>query len=158
MAVPPRNRPFAKAEMAEALVLLTVVAGFYLVTFRFSDPLLTMEGIPSPAAIPRLILGMLAASAVLRMWLAVTGRGGARFETPDLPRVGATAAIAIAYVVAAAWAGLLLPIPVFVAGLAWIWGGRSVPRLAAMALGVPVFVWVFFDLLFRAQLPLWPWN
>lgn len=146
------------AEIIEAVVILVVVATFYAATFRFSDPLLTMEGIPSPAAIPRLILILLASSALIRLWIAIQQRDGVKVSLQSPVRVLVTACLALAYPIVAAWLGMLLPVPFFCLVLAWLWGGRAWRPVTAMAASLPLFIWIFFELIFKAQLPLWPWS
>jgi hypothetical protein len=46
--------------------------------------------------------------------------------------------------------------PFYCVALGWLWGARSIPKLAGVAVGAPVCIWLLFDVMFRAELPVLP--
>jgi hypothetical protein len=151
-----RNASLRHAEFVEGIALLAVSAGLYGLSFTFPRPLITSDIVVGPLTIPRLVLVIVGLLGITRASLALRIPHDDTTSFPVDPVVAATAALAFAYVIAAAYLGMILPMPFFCVVLAWIWGGRDPLRLTVLAVGVPVFVWVFFDVLFQAQLPLLP--
>ena len=145
-----------RGEFAEGAVIIGVSAFFYALTWNFSDPRLTMESVPSPAAFPRLILAIIMILGLLRVVSAMRVSPTETMEVPWDAVVLVTMVLSVAYAIASYFLGVLIPMPVYCLALAWLWGGRDKVKLTAMAVGLPLFVWVFFVLLFRARLPLGP--
>ena len=147
------------AEIVEGLVVIGISAFLFSMTWDFSESLVTMTAAPSPALIPRIVLVLLMALGAYRLVLAIiTVPIDSTLEIPWNKTVWLTALIALAYVFASTQIGLALPAPLLCIAIACLWGGRNVWAIAAIAIGLPVFVWLVFVVAFGSYLPLFPSN
>jgi putative tricarboxylic transport membrane protein len=81
-----------------------------------------------------------------------------REEPPDLSRtvifrVGLSVILLIVYTILFPRLGFVVTSGLFVGIYAYLFGSRSVLKIALSMAAVPVVVWVFFELLFRIPLP-----
>jgi hypothetical protein len=115
-----------------------------------------METETSPSFLP----------AVLAVLLMLMGGGliaqgflsSRRDAPPDLSRVvvfrvGLSLFLLIAYTILFPRIGFVVASGLFVGAYAYLFGSRSILKIAVSMVAVPVIIWVFFELLFRIPLP-----
>lgn len=81
-----------------------------------------------------------------------------RDAPPDLSRVvvfrvGLSVVLLILYTVVFPRLGFVVTSGVFVGICAYLFGSRSILKIAISMVAVPVVIWLFFELLFRIPLP-----
>jgi hypothetical protein len=144
------------AELIEATVVILFGAFFYAMTWEVTAPLPGVELALTPGSFPRLILGLIIVLGLARGFIALRTP---REETTSFPWdrvVFTTAVLSLAYVIAARYLGIFIPMPFYCVALGWLWGARSIPKLAGVAVGSPFAIWLLFDVIFRAELPVLP--
>jgi hypothetical protein len=81
-----------------------------------------------------------------------------RDAPPDLSRVvlfrvGLSAVLLIVYTVVFPRLGFVVTSGLFVGIYAYLFGSRSILKIALSMVAVPIVIWLFFELLFRIPLP-----
>lgn len=125
-----------------ALVLLAFAAGVYALTYRFDEvPAALMAGLGAEF-FPRLVLATLAALAVL---LAL-GIGSPPMARPaPLPRqVWLTGAVLLGFMEAIELIGMWPSSLALLVGLGWLWGERSLWKLALSAVVLVAALYLLF--------------
>lgn len=145
-------------ELIEAAAILVIAGFFYAMTWSFVDPPVVDERALRPTTFPRLILGAIMLLGVVRALTALQTPANLTMELPWDRVVLATAVLSLVYAIAARYLGVFLPTPFYIVALAWLWGARSPLYLFIIAFGVPLAVWLLFEVMFRSQLPLGPFS
>ena len=115
-----------------------------------------METETSPSFIPSVVAVLL---VLLGGGLIVQGFLSPRRETPpDLSRVvvfrvGLSVVLLIVYTVLFPRLGFVVTSGLFVGIYAYLFGSRSILKIAISVVVVPVVIWLFFEILFRIPLP-----
>ena len=142
-------------DLAPGVVILAICAALYFVTTTFdSDPLGMAQGMPA-THMPRLVLGLIAALAVL---MIVQGLRAGRDSSESGPpwRMWATAAILALCAVLFPIVGVPLAFFAVCLVLPILWGARNYPFVTTFAVAVPAAIYVVFQLLLGLRLPLGP--
>ena len=142
-------------DIIPGVVILALCAALYSVTTTFdSDPLGMAQGMPA-THMPRLVLAVIAALALVMMLQGF--RAGAA-EAQALPpwRMWATAAILA--VCATLFSDIGVPLAFFAvcSVVPVLWGARDYKVVAAFAVAVPIAIYAVFQLLLGLRLPLGP--
>jgi hypothetical protein len=138
----PANRIAAAAVIAVAAVL-------FALTFWFEKLPAGLAGGFGAEAFPRLVLGVIAALAVL---LFISSPGGE--PQPPIPAmVYSTGAALLACIALVPLAGMLAAMFVFLVGLGYLWGERRHWLLFLSAALTTAFLWAVFVRGFGVQLP-----
>lgn len=133
------------------MLLALVGVGLWLTTSFREVPAMLSQNVP-PTFFPRLVLGLVAllsSGLVIRAWRRPAG-------SPALPIdrvVLATATLVVAAPVAIAVIGTWLTIAIVCATLPMLWGERRRRLIAALALGLPVLVYLVFGLALELRFP-----
>ena len=110
----------------------------------------------SPTFIPTVLAVLI---MLLGAGLIVRGFFSSRRESaPDLSRsvvfrVGLAAILLIVYTILFPRLGFVVTSGLFVGIYAYLFGSRSVLKIAISVVAVPVAIWLFFEILFRIPLP-----
>jgi hypothetical protein len=115
-----------------------------------------METETSPSFLPTVLavlIMVMGAGLILQGFLS-----SRRDAPPDLSRVvvfrvGLSVVLLILYTVVFPRLGFVVTGGVFVGIYAYLFGSRSVLKIAISMVAVPVAIWMFFELLFRIPLP-----
>jgi hypothetical protein len=131
-----------------ALILLLIPSQIH------SIPGMETETSPSflPAVLAVLIM-LMGAGLILQGFLS-----SRRAVPPDLSRVvvlrvGLSVVLLIAYTVVFPRLGFVVTSGLVVGIYAYLFGSRSILKIAISMVAVPVVIWMFFELLFRIPLP-----
>ena len=131
-----------------ALILLLIPSQIH------SIPGMETETSPSflPAVLAVLIM-LMGAGLILQGFLS-----SRRAVSPDLSRVvvlrvGLSVVLLIAYTVVFPRLGFVVTSGLVVGIYAYLFGSRSILKIAISMVAVPVVIWMFFELLFRIPLP-----
>jgi hypothetical protein len=143
-------------ELIEATVIVLFGAFFYAMTWEITAPLAGVELALTPGSFPRLILGLMIVLGIVRGIIALRLPRDEAAAFPWDKVVFLTAVLSLAYAVCARYLGIFIPMPFYCVALGWLWGARSIPKLAGVAIGAPVCIWLLFDVMFRAELPVLP--
>lgn len=136
------------------LILLLCAALYYVTTTFDSDPLGAAQGMPA-THMPRLVLGVISALAVL---MILQGMRSGEKGTITVPPWQMWATVGLLGLAAIAAPFLGVPIAFFLvcAVLPLLWGARDVRIIAAFAVAVPAAIYVVFQILLGLRLPLGP--
>jgi len=115
-----------------------------------------METETPPSFLPTVL-----AILIILMGAGLIGQGflSSRRDTPpDLSRVvvfrvGLSVVLLIAYTVVFPRLGFVISSGLFAGIYAYLFGSRSILKIAISMAAVPVVIWMFFELLFRIPLP-----
>jgi putative tricarboxylic transport membrane protein len=122
--------------------ILAFCAAAYLVTLTFARAPAVVAQNVQPATFPRLVLGVI---AVLTLAMMVLDR---RRPALGLRRVPAmtwlSAAVAIGFVLAFQWLGIVPAMVLLCVGLPLLWGERRWHLILPFGLGFPLAVYVLF--------------
>lgn len=142
-------------DLMPGCLILVLCAGLFFVTTTFdSDPLGAAQGMPA-THMPRLVLGVIAALAVLMIVQGLrNGEKGAVAMPPW--KMWATAGLLAAAAIAVPFLGVPLAFFLVCALLPVLWGARNFGLIAAFAVAVPVSIYVVFQILLGLRLPLGP--
>jgi hypothetical protein len=119
-------------------------------------PVRDLPNLPGPSFFPLLIAALVVGLSLALLWQGVQGlRGGA--VRPDLGDVDRKPAVMLAafaaYLAALPLAGFLVASIPFAALLIRLFGGRNRLLLAAVSIGLPIFLFVLFREVFGIILP-----
>jgi putative tricarboxylic transport membrane protein len=115
-----------------------------------------METDTSPSFLPAVlaILIMIAgAGLILQGFLSSRRDASQDLSRVVVLRVGLSVVLLILYTVVFPRLGFVVTSGVFVGIYAYLFGSRSILKIAISMVAVPVVIWVFFELLFRIPLP-----
>jgi putative tricarboxylic transport membrane protein len=115
-----------------------------------------METETSPSFIPSVVailLMLLGGGLILQGFLSPR-----RDQPPDLSRlvvlrVGLSVVLLVVYTILFPRLGFVVTSGLFVGAYAYLFGSRSVLKIALSVVVVPVVIWLFFEVLFRIPLP-----
>ena len=115
-----------------------------------------METDTSPSFLPSvmaILIMIIGAGSILQGFLS-----SGRDAPPDLSRVvvfrvGLSVVLLILYTVVFPRLGFVVTSGLFVGIYAYLFGSRSILKIAISMVAVPVVIWLFFELLFRIPLP-----
>ncbi len=140
--------------VAGCLILALCAALFYVTTTFDSDPLGMAQGMPA-THMPRLVLGVIAVLTVIMMAQGLRA-GAAEAEAAPPWRMWATAALLAVTAILFPIIGVPLAFFLVCIALPLLWGARDLRIVGAFALGVPVAIYVVFQILLGLRLPLGP--
>ena len=115
-----------------------------------------METETSPSFLPALLAVLI---IVMGAGLIAQGFFSSRRDAPsDLSRVvmfriGLSVVLLILYTVVFPRLGFVVSSGVFVGIYAYLFGSRSILKIAISMIAVPIGIWLFFEILFRIPLP-----
>lgn len=115
-----------------------------------------METATSPSFLPAVLAVLL---VLMGAGLIVQGFLSPRTDAPpDLSRVvvfrvGLSAVLLIVYTTLFPRLGFVVTSGLFVGVYAYLFGSRSILKIAISVVAVPVVIWLFFELVFRIPLP-----
>ena len=115
-----------------------------------------METETSPSFLPAVLAVLL---MLMGGGLIAQGFTSSRRDTPPdfsrvvVFRVGLSLVLLIVYTILFPRLGFVVTSGLFVGAYAYLFGSRSILKIAVSMVAVPVITWVFFELLFRIPLP-----
>jgi putative tricarboxylic transport membrane protein len=115
-----------------------------------------METDTSPSFLPSVmaILIMIIGAGLILQGFLSSGRDAPQdLSRVVVLRVGLSVVLLILYTVVFPRLGFVVTSGVFVGIYAYLFGSRSILKIAISMVAVPVVIWVFFELLFRIPLP-----
>ena len=137
------------ANRVAAAAVLGVAAALFAFTFGFEKMPEGLTGGFGAEAFPRLVLGVIAALAVL-----LFATSGASEAQPPIPRmVYYTGASLLAFMALVSFVGMLAAMFVFVAALGYLWGERRAWLVLLVAATVTAAIWAVFVRGFAVQMP-----
>ncbi len=141
----------SRTDLLVAAVILAFCAIVYGLTYRFDAvPVALMDGLGAEL-FPRLVLGVVALMAVLiALGIGITPMAA---PPPVHPMVWMTGGAMLAFMVAVEVIGLWPTAFLFVVGLGWLWGERSLLRLALSAAGLCAVLYLLFVRLLGGTFP-----
>lgn len=153
-----RNRD----DVVSGLVLLGLCVAAYWLTTRFpAVPAMLSQNIP-PTFFPRLVLAAIAGCALFLIATGMRGRKSARSEATarerPAPLVYVTAAVVVVTPALIGLAGTWLVIVLVCTVLALLWRERRPLRIAALALGLPLAVYLLFTVALGVRFPTGPFG
>ena len=132
-----------------AVAVLTTAAVLFALTFGFEKLPAGLSGGFGAEAFPRLVLGVIAALAMLLAFIPP-----AAATQPRMPRiVYLTAGALLAFMALVPLAGMLPAMFLFQLGLAYLWGERRHWLLLLSAAAMTAVIWLIFVRGFGVQLP-----
>jgi putative tricarboxylic transport membrane protein len=149
------RQPYLR-RLIEGIVLIGLGALILLLIPSQIQNIPGMETETPPSFLPTVL-----AVLIILMGAGLIGQGflSSRRETPpDLSRVvvfrvGLSVVLLIAYTVVFPRLGFVISSGLFVGIYAYLFGSRSILKIAISMAAVPVVIWMFFELLFRIPLP-----
>ena len=139
------------SDVVTALVIIALCLAVWGLTLAFDDVPAAISTGMSPAAFPRLVLGVI---IVLACWLAWTASGRCQPETEAVhPMVYATAAAIGGVMAAMAVFGIHGAVVASIIGIGRLWGERRLLLLAAIAVGMSLALHFAFVRGFGIGLP-----
>jgi hypothetical protein len=142
------------ARRVAAAAIIAVAAALFALTFGFEKMPEGLSGGFGAEAFPRLVLGVIAALAVL---LFVTGA-----ESEPRARIPAmvyyTAGSLLAFMALVPLIGMLGAMFVFLLGLGYLWGERRPWLLLVVSAALMAVIWAVFVRGFAVQLPQGLWS
>lgn len=149
------RQPYLR-RLIEGIVLIGLGALILLLIPSQIKNIAGMETETPPSFLPTVL-----AILIILMGAGLIGQGflSSRRETPpDLSRVvvfrvGLSVVLLIAYTVVFPRLGFVISSGLFVGIYAYLFGSRSILKIAISMAAVPVVIWMFFELLFRIPLP-----
>jgi putative tricarboxylic transport membrane protein len=122
--------------------ILLFCAAAYGVTLTFAQAPAVVAQNVQPATFPRLVLGVI---AVLTVAMMILGRGpAARRRAPVPAMTWLSAAIAVGFVLAFQWLGIVPAMMLLCLGLPVLWGERRWHLVIPFGLGFPLAVYLLF--------------
>jgi putative tricarboxylic transport membrane protein len=115
-----------------------------------------METDTSPSFLPSVmaILIMIIGAGLILQGFLSSGRDAPQdLSRVVVLRVGLSVVLLILYTVVFPRLGFVVTSGVFVGICAYLFGSRSILKIAISMVAVPVVIWLFFELLFRIPLP-----
>jgi putative tricarboxylic transport membrane protein len=115
-----------------------------------------METETSPSFVPVVLAVLL---MLLGAGLIIQGFTSSRTDAPPelsrvvLLRVGLSVVLLIVYTILFPKLGFVVTSGLFVGAYAYLFGSRSILKIAISMVAVPVVIWLFFELVFRIPLP-----
>ncbi|WP_305984119.1 tripartite tricarboxylate transporter TctB family protein [Roseibium sp. MMSF_3544] len=145
---------FPKDLVPGCLILILCAALYYVTTTFDSDPLGAAQGMPA-THMPRLVLSVIAALAVL---MIAQGLRSGEKTSSDMPpwKMWATAGLLGAAAFATPFIGVPLTFFLVCGSLPLLWGARDFKLVALFAVAVPVAIYIVFQILLGLRLPLGP--
>lgn len=137
------------ANRIAAAAVLAVAAVLFALTFGFEELPAGLAGGFGAEAFPRLVLGVIAALAVILF--AAPPMSAPQERIP--PMVYFTGGSLVAFMAAIAVAGMLPAMFLFQLGLAYLWGERRHWLVVCIAVATTALVWAVFVRGFGIQLP-----
>ena len=137
-----------------AAAVIAVAAVLFALTFGFEKLPAGLAGGFGAEAFPRLVLGVIAALAML---LSVAGPASEP-QTRIPAMVYYTAGSLLAFMALVPVAGMLGAMFVFILGLGYLWGERRAWLLLAVSAAVMAAIWGVFVKGFAIQLPQGLWS
>ncbi len=148
----------AHRDIIVAVPLLVIGIGYGVMAGQLPET--TTPGTPGPAFFPLLIAAGLTGLAVALLVRGVRGARGEAFRL-EIPVEFRAPALMLGlfalYVGAFPFAGFLWAGIPFAAALMWLYGGRNRLLLAAVSIGLPVFLFFLFRDVFQILLPRGAW-
>lgn len=149
------RQPYLR-RLIEGIVLIGLGALILLLIPSQIHNIPGMETETPPSFLPTVL-----AILIILMGAGLIGQGflSSRRDTPpDLSRVvvfrvGLSVVLLIAYTVVFPRLGFVISSGLFVGIYAYLFGSRSILKIAISMAAVPVVIWMFFELLFRIPLP-----
>ena len=136
------------ANRVAAASVIAVAAALFALTFGFEKMPEGLSGGFGAEAFPRLVLGLIAALAVLLFATATSA------PQPPVPRmVYFTGASLLAFMALVPHAGMLPAMFLFQLGLAYLWGERRHLLVFSIAAATTALLWAVFVRGFGIQLP-----
>jgi hypothetical protein len=133
-----------------AAAVLAAAAALFALTFGFEKMPEGLSGGFGAEAFPRLVLGVIAALAVLLFVSAGAGQ-----PQPPIPAmVYYTGASLLAYMALVPVVGMLAAMFVFMVALAYVWGERRAWLIVLIAAAVTLAIWGVFVKGFAVQMPM----
>lgn len=142
--------------LAEAVVFILIGVAILLLIPSQVAATPSVRTRTSPAFIPRVVAVLLIAAGVAMLVVAFAGREKqkqATFERQGTMRVVAAMLLLLAYSMLFATVGFVVTSALFLAVFSVMFGARSVFKIAAAAVCVPIVVWLLFEYVFRVPLP-----
>lgn len=115
-----------------------------------------METDTSPSFLPAvlaILIMIVGAGLILQGFLSSRRDASQDLSRVVVLRVGLSVVLLILYTVVFPRLGFVVTSGVFVGIYAYLFGSRSILKIAISMVAVPVVIWVFFELLFRIPLP-----
>jgi putative tricarboxylic transport membrane protein len=115
-----------------------------------------METDTSPSFLPAVLAILImigGAGLILQGFLSSRRDASQDLSRVVVLRVGLSVVLLILYTVVFPRLGFVVTSGVFVGIYAYLFGSRSILKIAISMVAVPVVIWVFFELLFRIPLP-----
>jgi NO-binding membrane sensor protein with MHYT domain len=141
---------FSRDVVAGVALLLVCGTAFYATTTFREVPAMLSQNVP-PTFFPRIVLAVL---ALLSLALLAFSRNKRDEPRAPLERpVYVTAGIFTVAVALVPYVGMLATVFLVSIGLSLYWGERSVIRIACLALGLPLAVYVVFVLALGMRFP-----
>lgn len=132
----------APRDLVVGLVILALCALVYWLTLGFREAPPALAQNVQPATFPRMVVGVIAALAVLMIVLGLGHKARQRRVPP--PLVAGTALAMLAFVLAFQWLGIVAAMVLFCLAMPFAWGERRWPAILAFGLGFPALVWLIF--------------
>jgi putative tricarboxylic transport membrane protein len=142
------------ANRVAAAAVIAVAAALFALTFGFEKMPEGLSGGFGAEAFPRLVLGVIAALAVL---LFVAGPASEP-QTRIPAMVYYTAGSLLAFMVLVPLAGMLGAMFVFLVGLGYLWGERRAWLLLLVSAAIMAAIWGVFIKVFAVQVPPGFWS
>ena len=134
--------------------MIAVAAVLFALTFGFERLPAGLAGGFGAEAFPRLVLGVIAALAVLLFVAGPASEPQARIPA----MVYYTAGSLLAFMALVLLAGMLGAMFVFLVGLGYLWGERRVSLLLLVSAAIMAAIWGVFVKVFAIQVPQGFWS
>ena len=149
------RQPYLR-RLIEGAVLIGLGALILILTPSQIQKIPGMETETSPSFLPTVLavlIMLMGAGLIVQGFLS-----SRRDPLPDLTRmtvfrVGLSAVLLILYTIVFPRLGFVVTSGVFVGIYAYLFGSRSILKIAISMVAVPIVIWLFFELLFRIPLP-----
>ena len=142
------------ANRVAAAAVIAVVAALFALTFGFEKMPEGLSGGFGAEAFPRLVLGVIAALAVLLFVAGPASEPQARIPA----MVYYTAGSLLAFMALVLLAGMLGAMFVFLVGLGYLWGERRAWLLLLVSAAIMAAIWGVFVKVFAIQVPQGFWS
>ena len=137
-----------------AAAVAAVAAVLFALTFGFEKLPAGLAGGFGAEAFPRLVLGVIAALAVLLFFYGPASEPQARIPA----MVYYTAGSLVAFMALVPLAGMLGAMFVFLVGLGYLWGERRAWLLLLVSAAIMAAIWGVFVKVFAVQVPQGLWS
>lgn len=149
------RQPYQR-RLIEGIVLIGLGALILLLIPSQIQSIPGMETETSPSFLPTVLAVLI---MLMGAGLIIQGFLSSRRDTPPelsrvvVFRVGLSVVLLIVYTVVFPRLGFVVTSGLFVGIYAYLFGSRSMLKIAISMIAVPVIIWLFFELLFRIPLP-----